>query len=182
MEIPEQRLITPAPASHPELGRLLWMLQDTRARTLAVVEGLDQETLDWVQPGVENSIGSLLYHIALIEADYLYADILGVNYPEWLDEAFPWPDRDDTGHLSEISGVPLADHLARLMRVRDEFLRLVAPLTPEQVAAGRELPAANYVISPAWTFHHLMQHEAEHRGQITSIVACSSLLRNDSST
>jgi uncharacterized damage-inducible protein DinB len=147
------------------------MLEDTRARTLAVVRELDQDALDWSASGVENAIGSLLYHIALIEADYLYADILGVDYPAWLEEVFPWPDRDDTGHLSVVTGVPLVDHLARLTRVRDEFVRLVAPLTPEQLVASRFLPEADYEISPDWTVHHLMQHEAEHRGQITAILA-----------
>ncbi len=171
MASPERRVIVPVPASHPELGNLLWMLQDTRARTLAVVKGLDQDTLDWAGPGVDNSIGSLLYHIALIEADYLYADILGVDYPAWLDEAFPWSDRDDAGHLSVVTGVPLENHLARLERVRDEFLTLIAPLSPDQLAASRFLPEANYEISPAWTLHHLMQHEAEHRGQITAILS-----------
>jgi uncharacterized damage-inducible protein DinB len=116
-----------------------------------------------VQSGVENAIGSLLYHIALIEADYLYADILGVEYPTWLDDAFPWPDRDDNGHLVVVNGVKLGDHLARLQRVREAFVSLVAPLSPEQLAASRFLPEANYEISPAWTLHHLMQHEAEHR-------------------
>ncbi|HYJ13297.1 MAG TPA: DinB family protein [Thermomicrobiales bacterium] len=169
MAIPEQRLITPVPASHAELGRLLWMLEDTRARTLAAVAGLDQDALDWYGPGVENAIGSLLYHIALIEADYLYADILGVEYPAWLEDAFPWPDRDDNGHLTVVTGMPLADHLARLERVRVEFLTLVAPLTSDQLAASRFLPEANYEISPAWAMHHLMQHEVEHRGQITAI-------------
>ena len=166
-----RRTIIPVPASHSELGRLLWMLEDTRARTLAVVHDLDQGTLDWTAPGVDNSIGSLLYHIALIEADYLYADILGVDYPAWLEEAFPWPDRDQAGHLSDVTGVPLADHLARLERVRGEFLVLIAPLTAEEMSASRFLPETDYEISPAWTLHHLMQHEAEHCGQITAILS-----------
>lgn len=171
MEHPEQRLIVPVPASHPELGSLLWMLEDTRARTLAVVERLDQDALDWARPGVENSIGSLLYHIALIEADYLYADILGIGYPDWLDDAFLWPDRDATGHLSVVTGIPLAEHLDRLARVRQAVIAEVISLSAADLAASRVLPDANYGISPAWTLHHLMQHEAEHRGQITAILS-----------
>jgi uncharacterized damage-inducible protein DinB len=171
MNSPERRVVAPRSASHPDLGRLLWMLEDTRARTLAVVAGLDQAVLDWTEPGVENSIGSLLYHIALIEADYLYADILGEDYPAWLGDAFPWPDRDASGHLSVVDGLPLAEHEARLARVRNEFLVRVATLTPQQLSGSRFIPAANYEISPDWTLHHLMQHEAEHRGQITAILA-----------
>jgi uncharacterized damage-inducible protein DinB len=169
----DQRLNPGLPAADPELGRLLWAFDDTRARTLATLDGIDQTELDWSEPGIENAIGSLLYHIALIESDYLYADILGVEYPAWLFEAdaFAIPDRDEEGRLSVVAGVSLGDHLARLDRVRSEFRRLVAPLTTEALHASRALPESGYEISPAWTLHHLMQHEAEHRGQITAIRA-----------
>ena len=166
----EQRVIVPLDASHPELGRWLWALEDTRARTKEAVEGLDQAALDWAGPGVENSIGSLLYHIALIESAYLYGDILLMEeYPAWLDEAFPFDDRDDAGNLSVVVGVSLEGHLDRLDRVRGEFFRLVAPLTADQIAAARFYAEDNYHVSPAWVLHHLMQHEAEHRGQIMAI-------------
>ena len=167
----DQRVNPGLPAADPELGRLLWAFEDTRARTLAAIDGIDQAELDWSAPGIENAIGSLLYHIALIESDYLYADILGVEYPAWLFEAdaFAIPDRDEKGRLSVVSGVSLAEHLARLERVRTEFLRLVAQLSTRELHISRAIPEAGYEISPAWTLHHLMQHEAEHRGQIMAI-------------
>jgi len=167
----EQRTITPVSASHPELGRSLWALEDTRARTKAALVGLDQEALDWTAPGVENSIGSLLYHLALIEFDYLYADILGEDYPEGAEALLPWDDRDGAGRLSVMAGVSLDDRLARVDDVRRQLLERVSALDAEQMASARSLPDANYVISPAWTLHHLMQHEAEHRGQIAAIRA-----------
>jgi len=168
----EQRVITPLPASHPELGRWLWALEDTRARTKAAVTGLDQAALDWTGPGVENTIGSLLYHLALIEFDYLYADILGEDYPEGSETTLlPYSDRDGDGNLSVIRGVSLADHLARLDEVRRQLLGRVPALSAEQMTTARPLADPGYVISPAWTLHHLMQHEAEHRGQIATIRA-----------
>ena len=174
----EQRVIVPVDASHPELGRWLWALEDTRARTKETLAGLDQATLDWTGPGVANSIGSLLYHIALIESDYLYGDILGMaEYPDWVNEpdAFAIDDRDEAGKLSVVSGVSLDAHLARLDRVRAEFLRLVSPLTAEQLAATRPY-AEGSSVSPAWVLHHLMQHEAEHRGQVATIRALQGAL------
>jgi len=167
----EQRVITPLPASHPELGRWLWALEDTRARTKVAVTGLDQAALDWTGPGVENAIGSLLYHLALIEFDYLYADILGEDYPEGSEAFLPHSDRDGDGNLSVIRGVSLADHLARLDEVRRQLLQRVSVLSAEQLETVRTLPDWDYAISPAWTLHHLMQHEAEHRGQIAAIRA-----------
>ena len=165
-----QRTIEPVPASHPELGRWLWALEDTRRRTLAAVEGMSQEEIDWTPAGLTNSTGTLLYHIALIETDYLCCDILGMDgYLPDLTALFPVPDRDESGELIAVTGVPLPEHLARFDTVRKRFLEHVSNLTAEQLNEPRSFPEWGYDISPAWTLHHLMQHEAEHRGEIGSI-------------
>ena len=163
----ERRVITPLPATSPDIGRWLWALEDARARTRRELEGLSQAELDWTHPDIGNAIGSLLYHIALIEADYLCVDMLGRD--DYLDDfqpLFPVPDRDEEGRLTVVAGVPLAEHLARLDAVRERLLSVVSVMTDEQMANARQLPEWNYEISPAWTLHHLMQHEAQHRGEI----------------
>ncbi len=168
----DQRVITPHPASHPELGRWLWALQDTRRRTLDAIEGVTQEELDWTPPGLKNGIGTLLYHTALIETDYLCMDILGLDdYLPDLEALLPWPDRDESGELVVVTGVSLDQHLARLETVRRRFLERVSTLTAEQMDTPRTFPDWGYAISPAWTLHHLMQHEAEHRGEINGLRA-----------
>lgn len=173
----EQRVIVPVAASDPELGRWLGALEDTRARTKETLAGLDQAALDWTGPGVENSIGSLLYHIALIEFDYLYEDILGEGYPEGFQETLlPWSDRDAAGHLSVVTGVSLADGVARLDEVRRQFVDRVSVLDAERFTAPRYYAPGDYDISPVWTLHHLMQHEAEHRGQIAAIRAMQAVI------
>jgi uncharacterized damage-inducible protein DinB len=137
----DQRVITPLPASHPELGRWLWALEDTRRRTLEAVEGVTQEELDWTPAGLANSIGTLLYHIALIETDYLCVDILGMEdyFPD-LMTLLQFSDRDEAGELSVVTGVSLENHLARLATVRARFLEHVSTLTAEQLATARALP------------------------------------------
>jgi uncharacterized damage-inducible protein DinB len=163
----ERRVITPPPAMSPDIGRWLWALEDARARTKREVDGLSRAELDWTHPDVGNAIGSLLYHIALIEADYLCIDMLGrEDYLDDLQPLFPFPDRDDAGRLTAVTGVPLTEHLARLDTVRARLLGIVAGMTDEQMAHVRQLPEWDYEISPAWTLHHLMQHEAQHRGEI----------------
>ncbi len=169
----DQRVITPLPASHPELGRWLWaMMQDTRRRTLDAIQGVTQEELDWTPPGLKNGIGTLRYHPARIETAYLCMDILGLDdYLPDLEALLPWPDRDESGELVVVTGVSLDQHMARLETVRRRFLERVSTLTAEQMDTPRAFPDWGYAITPAWTLHHLMQHEAEHRGEINGLRA-----------
>ncbi len=53
----------------PEVGAALWRLEDARSRTLRLLEGVSPTMLDTAVPG--NSIGTVLYHVALIEANLL---------------------------------------------------------------------------------------------------------------
>jgi uncharacterized damage-inducible protein DinB len=167
----KQRVIEPVPARDQENGRWLWALEETRGRTKRIVEGLTVEQLDHLPMEFQNSIGTLLYHIALIEADYLYIDVLGrEDYLPELQAILPLPDRDGFGRLSVVTGVRLDEHLARLDTVRAHLLNTFSDFTREQLDTPRALPEWGYAISPAWTIHHLMQHEAEHRGEIGSLL------------
>jgi uncharacterized damage-inducible protein DinB len=148
----QRRLVEPVPAATPEIGRWLWALEDTRRRTKEALAGLAPAALAWAPPGGGNSIGTLLYHLALIEAGYLYDDVVGLRaYPDEAAALSPSPDRDDGGALTAVRAVALDAHLRRL----------------DDVRRPRALPG--YTITPEWTLHHVMQHEAEHRGQIMTL-------------
>lgn len=144
----------------------LWELEDTRRRTLETVAELDDSIIDAIPSGFDNSIGALLHHIALIEADWLYADILVTDYPDWMFEAFPDEDRDESGHLVPATR-PLATHLQTLALVRKELLSALSDLPESEFTRVRTTGSGE--VNPQWVLHHLRQHEAEHRGQIQSI-------------
>jgi uncharacterized damage-inducible protein DinB len=161
----------PVAAHDADNARWLWALEDTRARTKKMVEGLTVEQLDRLPPDYLNSIGTLLYHIALIEADYLCIDVLGRDdYLPELQAIFPLPDRDGFGRLSVVTGLTMEEHLTRLDTVRASLIEVFRHFTREQLDAPRLLADWGYEITPAWTIHHLMQHEAEHRGEIGSLL------------
>ena len=65
--------VVPMDGYPSDIGRWLWPLEDARRITHRAVAGLDVATLDWRGPdGRENSIGSLLYHVALVEMSWLF--------------------------------------------------------------------------------------------------------------
>ena len=88
----------------PEIGRWLAVLEDTRHLTKEGLEDLRQEVLDWMPPQGENSIGTILYHIAAIELDWLFAEVLQEPepWPAAVMEHFRAAVRDNQGHLSPL--------------------------------------------------------------------------------
>jgi hypothetical protein len=58
-------------ADDPELGRWLAAMEDARRDTLRELETVTPEMLDWRSDVPLDSIGTLLYHIALVEAAWL---------------------------------------------------------------------------------------------------------------
>lgn len=160
-----ERLTLEPIADDAEVGRWLAALEDGRRNTLRELEGVTPEMVDWYPAAPLNSIGSLLYHIALIEADWVVNEILelGDDVPE-LNPLLPWPDREAGGHLARVDGQPLAAHLDRLAGVRRFVLDRLRPITNDDFHRVRQLP--QYDVAPDWAVHHIIQHEAEHRSHI----------------
>ena len=73
---PRERLVLEPIAEDPEVGRWLAALEDGRRETLRELETVAPAMLDWRPDAPLNSIGTLLYHIALVEASWLLEDIL----------------------------------------------------------------------------------------------------------
>ena len=154
---------------YPEpIGRDLWRLGDARARTLEAVMGLTQTQLDAEPARGGNAAGTLLYHLAAIEADWLYTEVLEKDFPEDIVALFPVDVRDASGRLSPVLGVALEAHLDRLAFVRQRFLESFARITETDYCRLRQLP--DYDVTPEWVLHHLAQHEALHRGQILTLL------------
>lgn len=154
----------------PEIGCWLWALEDTRHRTLLVFEGMVVNSagiLDWVSPVSGNSIGTLLYHLAAVEASWLYEEVLQIDFPPDIAELLPYDMRDGQNHLSSVKGTTLQEHLFRLQQIRAKLRSVYSEMTLEDFLRARSLP--EYDVTPQWVLHHLMQHEGEHRGQITEL-------------
>ena len=147
----------------PEIARWIWVVTDTRERTLASLRGLKQEQLDR-EPAGANSIASLLYHIAVIEMSYLYEDILGLGWCEELASIVNHGVRTDDGRLVRVQGEDLDRHMQRLHDSRRLLLESLLEMSAEDLTRSRV--RSDYTISAEWALHHLVQHEAQHRGQI----------------
>ena len=165
----DRQLLTLEPiADAPEVGRWLSALDDGRRDTIRELGGVTDDIVDLAPPGAPNSIGTLLYHVALIELGWLLVDILGpesaVTWPEAL---LPFADRDGEGTLTVVRGETIAVHLERLAAVRVLVHEHLAPMSVEDFHRPRARD--RYDVTPAWVLHHLLQHEAEHRAHIARV-------------
>ncbi len=152
-------------AEDPEVGRWLAALEDARRDTIRELSGVAPEMLDWRPGQLLNSIGTLLYHVALSETSWLLDDIFeGDPGPEWLQTLLPFTDRDGSGRLIQVQGLPVSAHLERLSKVRQYLLERLRPMSNDDFHRVRHLEA--YDAAPDWVIHHLLQHEAEHRSHI----------------
>ena len=167
----DQMIVQPDGASRDaEIARWLWMLEDTRRETEKVLRDLDDAAMDWKPDWALHSVGTLLYHIPMVEYDWLYVEVMehspDDDYPAAMLALFPHPMRTD-GALTRVSGVSLADHRARMAAVRDALLDVYRAMSLEDFRRVRAFP--DYDVTPEWVLHHLYQHEAEHRAELAAL-------------
>lgn len=159
--------LAPGEGEDPEIGRWLRALKDTRSRMNQALQDLPAELVDRLPPSGGSSIGAILYHLAIIEADWLFDDVLGTQETDWPAELFPMDAREDGEHLSPFADETVDQHLARLKKIRTMLVETISSMSADELHRPRE--RKDYDVSPAWVLHHLMQHEAEHRSQIGSV-------------
>lgn len=165
-------MVVPLADFEPEIGRWIWCLEDVRRTILERISGLSQSELDTKLYG-GHSIGSLLYHIALIEADWFYEEVLGGEWNPKIRSLLPLEDRNIDDTLTNIEGQVLDEHLHRLKSVRDELLTHFRSMDLQDWRKPRSL--THYDVTPEWVIYHLIEHESHHRGQIFQML---SVLKN----
>ncbi|TYS67488.1 DinB family protein [Sutcliffiella horikoshii] len=159
--------ITSLSGYEQEIGRALWCLEDVRRNLTKKIIGIRQSELDRKIES-RHSIGSLLYHIAYVEAGWLFGEVMEKDaWDSEIEELFPldgWPD----GKLVHIDGDTIETHLHRLKKVRETLLSHFRSLSLEDWHRARVFE--EYDVTPEWVIYHLTEHEAHHRGQIFQLL------------
>src|SRR3990172_8915526 len=158
--------LSPVSGHAPRIGLFLAQMEDVRAATKRYVEELRPEQLSWhPNPNVE-SIGTLLLHIAAVEFSWILEDIFRRPMGAEWEVAFPI-----RAGIPQVSGQPLLYFLGKLDAVRGDARSVLATLTdadldrvivPQDSGAPAEEETGCTI---RWILHHLIEHEAHHRGQ-----------------
>lgn len=168
MEVIKDELIPPAGFSR-EIGHYLAGLEDVRAQTRRIVADLTPaELYARLTPGA-HQIGGLLLHIGETEWWWICAIAGGEEITEEKRRLTFMEDTVETDFaLKGLDAATCIDFLDRisglardtLMRFTDEDMDVLIPY---------EADGQKYQSSLRWILHHVLEHEAHHRGQISMI-------------
>lgn len=162
----EREILAPAHGVAREIGFYLAGLQEIRAQVRAMAGDLTQGELS-ARPIPEfNCIGAVLLHIA--ENDFWWVQSLagGAEMTDEIKAQIYWDILDDEDFAAR--GYTAEFCLAEMTRISEGSKNTLAKFDDadlEKLFAfdGR---ASRVEVSLRWILHHLIDHEAHHKGQI----------------
>ncbi len=158
-------LIRPLEGYSPQIGQLVAMANWIRPSVLRAARGLSQEELDHLHDSESNTIGALLMHLAATEVFYQVNTFEGRARNEAEERRWGAASRLGAEARKQIKGHGLDYYFSTLQEVREktlaEFRRRDDDWFQEAEPFFQNQPTNNYC-----KWFHVVEHEANHRGQI----------------
>ncbi|NER13531.1 DUF664 domain-containing protein [Leptobacterium flavescens] len=148
----------------PNIGIMVYMLEDLKDKITQQVKDLDQSQTDFLYDADANSIGALIMHLVSTESYYQTATLKGREWTEEEQKRF-----GIAGELNEevkniLKGKPIKYYLDLWDEVRTKTLKELKTKDDDWFASSME-EGLNY----HYIWYHVMQHSANHMGQIATI-------------
>ena len=164
--ISAQNVIEPPKGYSTDIGNMVAMLQDLKARVTGSVSNLSLKETDFLLDEDSNRIGAMIFHLAATEKYYQVYTFENRDFNE--AETAQWSTALSLGDAArlEIKDQPITYYLDIWDEVRTETLRLLRTKDDDWFAAKAEGGVMNHHF--AW--YHVMEHQANHMGQIRFIL------------
>lgn len=165
MSLHSQNKITVTKGYSPHIGTTVAMLEDLKDRVTRSVRNLDQKGTDFLLDDDANRVGALIYHLAATEKYYQLFTFEGRGFngdeADW-DLALSLGDRA----RKKLVGKPIDYYLKIWDDVRAETLRLLKT-KDDKWFMDNTMGSNN--MNNYWAWYHVMEHQANHMGQIRMI-------------
>lgn len=150
----------------PQIGVLVMMLEDLRSRVTYNVEKLTQEETDFLIDEDANRMGAIIFHLAATEKYYQVYTFENREFTE--EEKKEWWTALELGKPArkEFKGKPIDYYLKVWEDVRKETLELLKTKDDEWLNA---MTKNDSEMNNHWAWYHVMEHQANHMGQIALI-------------
>ncbi len=162
-----QNVIRPVEGYSPQIGITISMLEDLKERVTNSVSHLTLEETDYLLDEDANRIGALILHLAATEKYYQVYTFEGRGYNA--EEREKWNTAMNLGDKarSTIKGKPIDYYLDIWNEVRKETFRLLKTKDDKWFESNVEAAFSN--MNNHWAWYHVMEHQANHMGQIKLI-------------
>ena len=147
-----------------QIGMMVYMLEDLKSRITEQVKDLDPSQTDFLYDADANSIGALVMHLVSTELYYQMATLESVSWTE--DEQMLLSLAGElNGETKKIlQGKPIQYYLDLWDKVREQTLTGLKTKDDTWFASNLE-EGINY----HYVWYHVMEHSANHMGQIATI-------------
>jgi len=160
-----QNVIKQEKGFSPQIGSTFSMMEDLKRRITNSVSNLSQKETDFLLDENANRIGAMILHLAATEKYYQVYTFEGRGYNE--EEQKEWGAAMDLGDKgrAELVGQPIDYYLDKWDEVRKETKRLLKTKDDKWFAQKVNRSSMNN----HWAWYHVMEHQANHMGQIRLI-------------
>ncbi len=160
-----ERLLTPAKGFDPIVSEYFAQMEEVRRMLKEYVRDLTPEQLSWQPYEGGNSIGTLLLHIAGTEAFWIRERLGGekLSREEWAEYGM-----EEYPKLKSPDGKEVSYFFSKLDTMRETTRKALAEIKATDLdrTYREEFQGKTYAFSTRWILHHLVDHEAHHKGQI----------------
>lgn len=162
--ITAQYEIKPSEDYSHDIGVMVAMLEDLKGRITEQVKDLDQTETDFLFDENANSIGALVMHLISTEAYYQIETLEGRPLTDGEQERFGGAGELNDETKKALQGKPIQYYLDLWKEVRQKTLEGLKTKDDTWFASNIE-EGINY----HWVWYHVMEHSANHMGQIALV-------------
>lgn len=159
-----QYKIEPTEGYSSDIGTMIYMLEDLKDRITDEVRDLDQFQTDFEFDERANSIGALVMHLVATEAYYQVETLEGRPWTEEEEKRFGLGGELNDSTKAQLKGKSIGYYLDLWNEVREKTL--------SGLKTKDDLWFASIIddgINNHWVWYHVMEHQANHMGQIALV-------------
>ncbi len=161
------RTLNSVPGFAPEIGFYLGGMEEVREQLREAVEAMSDDHIGRPAIPGAHSIGALVLHIGEAEWYWMQGVVSGQKVTDQIRSAAFWDVLKDPRRLSE-KGYPAEFCLNEIKKLREQTHETLAAFKDADLERifSIERRGEIHERSLRWILHHLIDHEAQHKGQI----------------
>ena len=165
-----KRILTPMEGFSREIGFYLSSWEKSRAELREIASDLSNAELSQRLTPEVHQIGALILHLGESEAGWIQAIIAGKELSDEEKRFVHWCDTTETDFAGK--GYGARECIEKIDKISEMSREILARFDDEDLERlfGYERTSGERVeVSLRWVLHHLIDHEANHKGQISML-------------